>query len=62
MQDCMEKLDAEIQAYRKVTNEVKLSKLSTRMGQVAKWVQRSNDAKVFRLWQIVAWVIIAQQW
>jgi hypothetical protein len=58
----MEKLDAEIQAYHKVTNEVKLSKLSTRMGQVAKWVQRSVDAKVFRLWQIVAWVIIAQQW
>ena len=58
----MEGLDAEIQAYRKVTNEVKLSKLSTRMVQVAKSVQRSVDAKVFRLWQIVAWVIIAQQW
>jgi hypothetical protein len=58
----MEGLDAEIQAYRKVTNEVKLSKLSTRMVQVAKSVQRSVDAKVFRLWQIVAWVIIAQEW
>jgi hypothetical protein len=64
MQDCREyeeELESELQAYRKIAAEVKLSELSTKMRQEAKLRQRGIDPEVYRAQRQVARIILAHE-
>ncbi len=64
MQDCREyeeELESELQAYRKIAGEVKLSELSTKMRQEAKLRQRGIDTEVYRAQRQVTCIILAHE-
>jgi hypothetical protein len=64
MQDCREyeeELESELQAYRKIAGEVKLSELSTKMMQEAKLRQQGIDTEVYRAQRQVARIILAHE-
>jgi hypothetical protein len=64
MQDCREyeeELESELQAYRKIAGEVKLSELSTKMRQEAKLRQQGIDTEVYRAQRQVARIILAHE-
>ena len=64
MQDCHkyeEEHESEIQAYRKIAGEVKLSELSTKMRQDAKLRQQGIDTEVYRAQRQVARIILAHE-
>jgi hypothetical protein len=63
-QDCREyeeELESELQAYRKIAGEVKLSELSTKMRQDAKLRQQGIDTEVYRAQRQVARIILAHE-
>ena len=51
LQDCREyetELESEMQAYRKIAGEVKLSELSSKMRHDAKMRQQGIDTEIYR--------------
>jgi hypothetical protein len=64
MQDCRkyeEELESELQAYRKIAKEVKLSELSTKMRQEAKLSQQGINTEVYHAQRQVARIILAHE-
>jgi hypothetical protein len=64
LQDCREyeaELESELQAYRKIAGEVKLSELSSKMRPDAKLRQQGIDTKVYRARRQVARIILAHE-
>ncbi len=64
LQDCREyeaELESELQAYRKIAGEVKLSELSSKMRHDAKLRQQGIDTEVYRARRQVARIILAHE-
>ncbi len=64
LQDCREyeaELESELQAYRKIAGEVKLSELSSKMRHDAKMRQQGIDTEVYRARRQVARIILAHE-
>ncbi len=64
LQDCREyetELESEMQAYRKIAGEVKLSELSSKMRHDAKMRQQGIDTEIYRARRQVARIIMAHE-
>ena len=64
LQDCREyetELESEMQAYRKIAGEVKLSELSSKMRHDAKMRQQGIDTEIYRARRQVARIILAHE-
>ncbi|MFN9907417.1 MAG: hypothetical protein ACK56F_15065, partial [bacterium] len=64
LQDCREyeaELESELQIYRKIAGEVKLSELSSKMRQDAKLRQQGIDTEVNRARRQVERIILAHE-